>query len=145
LIGFRGRSSGQALVEFALASTIFLMLLMGILDLGRAIYAFNGVSQASREVSRVASVHTGAPLWGPAEVVAAINVQKELVPGVDVKFDCMSDKGNSTGTTPRGVGGCPPGWFVQVTATVQYSPVTPVLSFLGANWNIKSTSTARVQ
>ena len=38
---------GQALVEFSLAIMIFLAMLMGIFDLGRAIFAYNGVSEAA--------------------------------------------------------------------------------------------------
>ena len=38
---------GQALVEFALAITVFLLLMMAIVDFGRGIYMYNGVSQAA--------------------------------------------------------------------------------------------------
>ena len=48
---------GQALVEFALVIIVFLVILMGIVDFGMAIYKFNGVSQAAREIARVTSVH----------------------------------------------------------------------------------------
>ena len=48
---------GQGLVEFALVLPIFLMLLLGVFDLGMAIYRMNGTSQAAREIARAASVH----------------------------------------------------------------------------------------
>lgn len=47
---------GQSLVEFALVLPIFMLLVMGIIDGGRAIFAFNQMSQATRDVARVASV-----------------------------------------------------------------------------------------
>lgn len=53
----RERSRGQGLVEFALVLPIFLLLVMGIIDGGRAIFAFNQMSQATRDVARVASVN----------------------------------------------------------------------------------------
>jgi len=45
---------GQTLVEFALILPIFLLLLVGIFDFGRAIYAYNTVNNASREGGRLA-------------------------------------------------------------------------------------------
>ena len=61
----RQRSRGQALVEFALALPIFLMLMLAVFDLGRAIYMYNGVAEAARELARVTSVYPGTPgaLW----------------------------------------------------------------------------------
>ena len=47
---------GQSLVEFALILPIFILLLMGIVDLGRGVYAFNTVSNAAREGARLAIV-----------------------------------------------------------------------------------------
>ena len=56
------RSDGQALVEFSLAVIPFLILLMGVFDLGRGIYMMNGTSEAAREINRVTIVHlTTAP------------------------------------------------------------------------------------
>lgn len=47
---------GQALVEFALVLLIVLLLMLGIVDFGRAIFASNSMSHASREATRQASV-----------------------------------------------------------------------------------------
>lgn len=52
----RRNAKGQSLVEFALVLPIFMLLVMGIIDGGRAIFAFNQMSQATRDVARVASV-----------------------------------------------------------------------------------------
>lgn len=43
-------------MEFALVLPIFMLLVLGIIDGGRAIFAFNQMSQATRDVARVASV-----------------------------------------------------------------------------------------
>ena len=46
----------QALVEFALVLPIFLVMLFGIIDLGRYVYMNSTLSQAARESARVAAV-----------------------------------------------------------------------------------------
>jgi hypothetical protein len=50
------QTRGQALVEFALAVPIFLMLIFGLIDLGRAVYVNNAIAQAARDAARWASV-----------------------------------------------------------------------------------------
>jgi Flp pilus assembly protein TadG len=47
---------GQSLVEFALILPIFVLVLVGVFDLGRAVFAFNTISQAAREGARLAIV-----------------------------------------------------------------------------------------
>ena len=56
----RSRSRGQGLVEFALVLPVFLVILIGMVDLGRAIWANNAVANAAREAARFASVHGGS-------------------------------------------------------------------------------------
>lgn len=53
----RSRRRGQALVEFALVIPIFLLLLMAVVDLGRAVFAYNSVTNAAREGTRLAIVN----------------------------------------------------------------------------------------
>ena len=52
----RKRSRGQALVEFALALPVLLVIFMGLFDFGRAVFAYNSLSNAAREGARVAIV-----------------------------------------------------------------------------------------
>lgn len=47
---------GQALAEFALVIPIFLILLFGIIDLGRYVYTANALSNGAREGARSGSV-----------------------------------------------------------------------------------------
>ena len=49
-------SRGQAIVEFALVIPLFVLLLFGLIDLGRYVYLNNTLSQAAREGARLASV-----------------------------------------------------------------------------------------
>ena len=52
----RDRGRGQSLVEFALILPIFLLFVFGVLDLGRAVYAYHTISNAAREAARVAMI-----------------------------------------------------------------------------------------
>ena len=53
------RGAGQSLVEFALVLPLFLTILIGMVDVGRAIWANNVVANAAREAARYAIVHGG--------------------------------------------------------------------------------------
>ena len=53
----RGRSRGQALVEFALIAPLFLALLLAIIEFGRAVYYIQMLNNAAREGARYAIVH----------------------------------------------------------------------------------------
>lgn len=133
------RSPGQALVEFSLTVMIFLVLLMGIFDLGRGIYMYNGVAEAARELARVTAVHPGAVLGGSPETAAVVATQKGLIPNLaNPTFACK----NIDNSAVSGV--CKfPDHSVKVTISAVYTPVTPVLSFLG-NITVSSSSTAKV-
>ncbi len=134
------RDRGQALVEFSLSIVIFLVLMMAIVDLGRGIYMFNGVSEAAREVARVASVHPGTTFGGP-EITAVVNTQKLLIPNLgNPTFSCVDIAG---GPGLNGDGWCPTGNQVTVTIAASYTPVTPVMGLLGT-WNMQSTSSVRI-
>ena len=144
----RDRGRGQALVEFSLVLIPFLLILMGIFDLGRGIYMNNGVSEAAREIARVTSVHTcktsPCTLGNSLETAAVIAVQKGLVPGLgsaasSITYTCTSISDQTIVPT---AGACPSGYFVKVTVTVPYQPITPLLSMVAPS---TLSSTAHIQ
>src|SRR5436190_17336585 len=51
-----GRPEGQTLVEFALVTVLFLMLLFGITEFSRALWTWNALVHATREGARYAVV-----------------------------------------------------------------------------------------
>jgi Flp pilus assembly protein TadG len=53
----RAARKGQGLVEFALVLPLILLLIMGVVDLGRGIFAFNEVANAAREGGRTGIVN----------------------------------------------------------------------------------------
>lgn len=117
---------GQALVEFSLAILVFIVLLMGVFDLGRGIYMYNGVSQAARELARATSVHPGVVLGQSDETQGVLGVQQGLIPSLGAPaFQCVDIAGNAVAHDP-----CRSGDFVRVTITASYDPVS-LLGFIG--------------
>lgn len=50
------RPGGAAIVEFALVLTAFLLLLLGIIEVGRVLFTFNSAVEATRRGARIAVV-----------------------------------------------------------------------------------------
>ena len=138
----RRRSAGQAMVEFALVTPLLVIFILGIVDFGRGIYIYNGVSQAAREIARSASVHPGSPLGTSPETLAVIATQRGLVPGITnpIGFHCLRLDGT---TVPGdGSGGCASPNVVRVEVHVPYSPAL----ILGIrSLDITSSSSNQVQ
>jgi Flp pilus assembly protein TadG len=146
------RPRGQALVEFSLALIPFVLMLLGIFDLGRGIYMNNGVSEAAREIARATAVHpcdtSSCALGNSPETAAVIAIQKGLIPGLgsassSVTFDCttVSDvvvTGNPTcsSTTEDKL-------FIRVTVAVPFNVLTPVLSMVAPS-TLRSTAHVQV-
>lgn len=136
----RDRGRGQGLVEFSLVLIPFLLILMGIVDLGRGIYANNGVAQAARELARVTSVHTcdtaaaSCVLGTSPETAAVLATQKGLIPGLggpgsSVTFTCTDITDTTLSSTDCQSTGSSPS-FVKVTVSVPFSVITPLLSMV---------------
>ncbi len=131
---------GQALVEFSLTIVIFLVLLMGVVDFGRAIYQYNGVSQAAREIARATAVHPGTDFSTDAgrssETKAVIQTQKGLIPNLqDPLIKCVDVAGNLITES------CMEGDWIQVRISAPYTPITPLLGLTGT-WDFFSSSTS---
>jgi Flp pilus assembly protein TadG len=125
---------GQSLVEFSLAITVFLVILMGIVDLGRAAYQFNGVAEAARELARVTSVYPGATLGSSSQTAGVLATQRGLVPGLGTPTYTCVDVSGATVT-----GRCSGGYWVRVTLSSTFLPATPLATMFG---NIVLTSAA---
>src|SRR2546428_1245080 len=78
------RRAGQSMVEFAVLAPVFFLLLLGTIDLGRAVYTYNAISNAAREGAR-AAVPYDSPLPTTASVVAA--AQSKLGGGFSLTLD----------------------------------------------------------
>ena len=69
-LGCLEREAGQSLAEFSLVFLLFVLVIMGIVDLSRAFYAQNVVTSAAREAARWAAVNGGSGVDAAAKAVA---------------------------------------------------------------------------
>lgn len=132
------------MVEFALTLLVFLALLLGILDFGRAIYMYNGVSQAAREIARVASVHpnpwpSATPGTGSAQVEEAIADQRSII--LELQRPTVRCVDISGATVALKGGLCEPGNYVKVETRADYSPVTPIFNLM----SLQITSSSSIE
>ena len=138
----RKGSDGQAMVEFALAVIPFLILLMGVIDLGRGIYMMNGTSEAARDITRATIVHllgSGGALGLSDETTEAIDTQEALIPGLSINpatdiecvdaYDVVQNREVSGANDDCNVGED----FIRVHVTVEFAPVTPLVSAFGSH------------
>lgn len=134
------KDRGQALVEFSLAIIIFITMMLAVFDFGRAIYQYNGVAQAAREIARATAAHAGTDFRTTAgrssETLAVIEVQKRLVPNLqDPVITCVEIDGTVI-TTP-----CEAGKWINVNIHAPYTPVTPLFGATNS-WDLFSSSTS---
>ena len=129
----RRRRAGQTLVEFALVFPIFILLLLGVFDIGRAVFAYNEVTNAAREAVRMAIVNQA-----PTEIQNRIASQTS---GTSVSGSCVFyiESTSSFPTCAKGTQSpsapCPVlkvGCIVHVEVWTDYTAITPIIgNFLG--------------
>jgi Flp pilus assembly protein TadG len=164
----RARSRGQALVEFALVSTVMLVIVLGIVDFGYLFASRGGMYGAGRGAARFAATHPTA--WTASANPAATTIEGNLnlaavpakvpnddahititylVPGAAAATACGSwsatagafqaQPGYSQATCAA------PGHLVQVTAVFVYAFITPLLRSTFSSVNVTVTSAAQVE
>ena len=68
----KNRQRGSGYIEFALVYLAFLLLVLGLLDFGRAVWAYTTVNHAAREGARFAMTRGGVNPATAAEVEAIV-------------------------------------------------------------------------
>ena len=133
---------GQTLVEFALILPIFILVLVGIFDFGRAVYDYNVISNAAREAIRVAIVDqntakiTNTAVQHSTGIATAANISVSFVDtSTSTTYNRCSDALN----------GCHLGWQVVVTVTYDYHAATPIIGNLVGVIHMKSTSKQAIE
>lgn len=121
-------AKGQAMVEFALILTAFMMFVMMIIDFGRGIWYYNAVANAAREGARQAIIRSKSD----SDVKTWVIDKTAAVP-LTASSVVISPAAPRTAKT-------------QVTVTVTYS-FTPMMQALvsGGSLNLSSSSRMTVE
>jgi Flp pilus assembly protein TadG len=140
-IGRDGRRRGQALVEFALVLPIFLILLFGIIDFGRYVYAANALNNGVREGARYGSVTIRpSPLCDglsrDACVTAVVKSMSWGVPAssITTTVSCERVVPNASTPTVVPISSCRTNDLLHVQSQATFTLVTPLIAqFLGGH------------
>jgi hypothetical protein len=155
---------GNAMVEFALSLTVLLTLLFGIIDVGRALFAYNWLYNGARQATRWAMVRgafcdshlPGCPPVGGGKGGADLNAITNYVKDTPQApyTDGLDTTGIDTGAvivtatcfskTVQNSPPCAPTSQVQIQITYQFQFITPFLSQI-KSWTMTSTSERVVQ
>ena len=144
----RHSERGATLLEFALVAIVLFMLIFGIIDFSRALFAYHFVANAAREGTRYASVR-GADCTAPMTDCGATNIQNYLRTeatgiGMDPSQLTVPAPLYAGSNTCPAVGNNPPmntpGCIVVVTVTYQFSFLFPLLPVSPVN--MSSTASA---
>jgi Flp pilus assembly protein TadG len=152
--------SAQAMVEFALALPIFLLLVYGLLEVGRVIFTISSVATASREAVRYASATglistTGSPIRSYQDCAGIRNTARRvgfLLNLQDNQIRIYYDRPNATPTPVPITEYCQPGYTssalalnpgdrVFVNVTTQWNLIVPIVPL--SSRTISSGDTAR--
>jgi len=138
------RTRGQALVEFALVIPLFLLMLVALFDLGRAVFAYNTLTNAAREGARLAIVNQDLDT-----IITRAKEQSRIVeldtPNVEVDFWQEADDGTPDTSDPCDLVATNCLAVVRFEAT--YRPITPFISniIFGSGVTFVATSVLNVE
>ena len=113
---------GQGIVEFSLILFLFMMMVLGIFEVGRLFLQYTAVANAAQEAARYASLHG-------TSCTTAVNTPCNSITQSDIETYAV-DHAAITGVTATAVwpGTPDPGTTVTVTVT---STFEPLLAFVG--------------
>lgn len=126
----RCRQKGAAAVEFALIAIVFFMLLLGIIEFGRALFTWNSVAEATRWGARLAVVCDKDD--------ATIKDKMKLIAGtlgdgnIDIRYL----------NPPSAVNTCDKANCKSVEVSVTGASFTPMIPFLGLTLTIPPFTTS---
>ena len=131
------RARGQSLVEFALTLPIFLLVVFGLIDLGRAVYVNNSLAEAARDGARYGSVQ--ARTWNESRrdsVEDWILGRLDAVPDATATVACAESRADY---------GCTVEDILTVTVTSNVEMITPIIGQIIGPLSLEGRSQAIVQ
>jgi hypothetical protein len=93
----RRSQRSQALVEFAVVSPLFLLVVFSAIDISRLLYAYTAISSAARDGARTASL--SGSLFSDCQIIQEVELVGQ---GFPVTMDPNSIAGNSDPNNPSG-------------------------------------------
>lgn len=104
------KEHGQELAEYALILPIFLLVVMSIFDMGRAVYYYSALQNSVREGARYGIIH-------PDDIAGIESVVRQKAVGLDLRDLSISTfyPGDDN---------------IQVRATFQFQIITPIIGAL---------------
>lgn len=151
---------GQSLVEFALVFPLIALIVFGFVDVGRAVFTHNTVTNAAREAARVAAVNQLDPVSpGPWNCMKNRPVESTANPSWTFR-GCAVAAGASVGVAPDDITfsySAPPGTTLQcstvrnvgclVTITVgaDFIPITPIAGSIIGPISMTSSSVMPIE
>jgi hypothetical protein len=123
---------------------IFLLLLVGLFDLGRAVFTFNTLTNAAREGARMAIVNQYEPTIVQRAKDASAMIELD-VPNVEVHFYQVDPNGNPDTSKPCALVAV--GCLAVVSFQATYQPITPIIGnfIFGGGVTFTATSTLSVE
>lgn len=108
------RERGQDLVEYALLLPIFLLIIMGIFDMGRAVYYYSALQNSVREGARYGIIY-------PDDFSGIESVVQNKAVGLDISALTVTTSYPDSDT-------------IRVRATFRFQIITPIIgAFFGSN------------
>jgi hypothetical protein len=124
----RGKARGQAVVEFALVMVFFLVILLGVIDLGRLWFTVVAVEHAAAEGSLFGLAHpwcitAGAGCEDPNNIEYRLKheSQGDIIDPSKLTYAVTCDPD------------CSPGGIISVEVTYDFDLIAPGLSVFGAD------------
>ena len=132
---------GQSLVEFAMIAPLLILLMVGILDVGRAVNAYVTISNAAREGSHYAALH---PTASPGAIASAVRARVVPLDSSSVTVTARYYDGTAFQAWPSG--GVPasstPGYVpVQVQVSYPWAAITMLIGVFFSSGPLTATST----
>jgi hypothetical protein len=111
----------QALVEFAIVSPIFLLIIFSAIDISRLLYTYTAISSAARDGARTASL--SGSLFSDCQIIQEIELVGQ---GFPVRMDPSSIAGNSDPNNPSPP--LQPALPAQIPPNVGYGYIWPAVA-----------------
>jgi Flp pilus assembly protein TadG len=118
-MSLRVRDRSQALVEFALAISVFMLLILGTFDLARAYVAYSVVDNAAREAARYGAAHVSETNWQIQATQAGLNLAVAIDPAALTLTPSTRQIDSLT--------------YINVTGSYRFQSLTPMVGALLGN------------